>query len=263
MVKRCYALVIDECHKVRKGNKVTKMINQIKTVHKFGLTGTLPDNKPDEWNIIGKIGHIIYEKDSFSLRTEQHLTPANTSIIEINYNDKPRYISGENNFKHELDFLYEHNFRNNVISQLCNKFNNNILILVNHLLHGDKLYNLLLNSNKQVYFVKGEVEVEERDRIKKIMEDNNNVICVAMSSIFSTGINIKNIHMIVFAAGGKSSIRTIQTIGRGLRLHESKNKLRIVDLADKLRYGERHVEKRKEIYTQEKIPYSITEINEK
>jgi superfamily II DNA or RNA helicase len=118
-------------------------------------------------------------------------------------------------------------------------------------------------EDKQVYFVKGEVEVEERDKIKKIMEKSNNVICIAMSSIFSTGINIKNIHMIMFAAGGKSSIRTIQTIGRGLRLNDNKRKLKIVDLADQLRYGERHIEKRKEIYAQEKIPYSITEITEK
>jgi len=257
------ALVIDECHKVRKSNKVSKMIQQIKTVHKFGLTGTLPDNKPDEWNIIGKIGHIIYEKDSYSLRTEKHLTPANSSILEINYKEQPRYISGENNFKNELDFIYENNFRNGIIKQLCSNFNNNILILVNHLAHGNKLYDTLTALDKQVYFVRGEVEVEERERIKKIMETDSDVICVAMSSIFSTGINIKNIHMIMFAAGGKSSIRTIQAIGRGLRLHESKNKLKIIDLADFLKYGQRHVEKRKEIYLQEKIPYKVSSVEEK
>ena len=69
--------------------------------------------------------------------------------------------------------------------------------------------------------------------------------------------------MIVFAAGGKSSIRTIQSIGRGLRLHDSKDKLSIIDLADSLRYGERHVEKRKEIYSQEKIPYNTSFLLEK
>ena len=258
------ALVVDECHKVKKSNKVSKMVQQIKTVHKFGLTGTLPDNKPDEWNIIGKIGSVIYEKDSFELRVEKHLTPANTSIIEINYNDGPQYISGQNNYKIELDYIYSNSFRNSIIKQLSVNFKNNILILVNHLAHGDQLFDMLNGTaDKQVYFVKGEVEVEERDKIKKIMEKENNVICIAMSSIFSTGINIKNIHMIMFAAGGKSSIRTIQTIGRGLRLHDTKRKLKIVDLADQLRYGERHVEKRKEIYAQEKIPYSITEITEK
>ncbi len=95
------------------------------------------------------------------------------------------------------------------------------------------------------------------------METNSNVICIAMSSIFSTGINIKNIHMIMFASGGKSFIRTIQSIGRGLRLHESKNKLIIIDLADKLKYGTRHSDKRKEIYKSEKINFISTDIVEK
>ena len=67
----------------------------------------------------------------------------------------------------------------------------------------------------------------------------------------------------MFASGGKSFIRTIQSIGRGLRLHESKNKLTIIDICDKLKYGIRHNDKRKEIYRSEKINYSITEIVEK
>ena len=118
-------------------------------------------------------------------------------------------------------------------------------------------------KDKRVYFVQGELEVEERENIKRIMEVESNVVCIAMSSIFSTGVNIKNIHMIVFAAGGKSSIRTIQTIGRGLRLHDSKDNLRIIDIADQLKYGQKHVARRKEIYEQERIPYKIVQVTEK
>jgi len=257
-------LVIDECHTIKKSNKISKMVSNIFTNNKFGLTGTLPDSKPDEWNIKGKIGSVIYDKDSYSLRLEQYLTNVSVSFIDISYKTKPKYASGENNFKNELDFIYTSEYRNNLIKGLCGKFNNNSLILVNHLAHGDALYDKLTEcENKQVFFVKGEVEVEERDRVKKIMETNNNVICIAMSSIFSTGINIKNIHMIMFASGGKSFIRTIQSIGRGLRLHESKNKLVILDLADQLTYGERHAQKRKQIYSQEKINFKVTDIVEK
>ena len=64
------------------------MVQQIKTSHKFGLTGTLPDNKPDEWNIKGKIGKVIYDKDSYELRLEKYLTTVNVSIIDLKYNDK-------------------------------------------------------------------------------------------------------------------------------------------------------------------------------
>jgi len=261
------ALVIDECHKVKKSNKVSKMVQQIRTVHKFGLTGTMPDSKVDEWNIVGKIGSIIYEKDSFQLRTEKHLTPASTTIIESEFLSSPAYKTGaaaKLNYRLELDFIYENQFRNNIINQICANFNNNALVLVNHLKHGETLYDLMSAlKDKRVYFVKGELEIEERENIKRIMEIEDNVVCIAMSSIFSTGVNIKNIHMIVFAAGGKSSIRTIQTIGRGLRLHDSKDNLKIIDIADQLKYGQKHVARRKEIYEQEKIPYKIVQVTEK
>ena len=261
------ALVVDECHKVKKSNKVSKMVQQIRTVHKFGLTGTMPDSKVDEWNIVGKIGSIIYEKDSFQLRTEKHLTPASTTIIESEFLGSPAYKTGADaklNYRLELDFIYENQFRNNIINQICANFNNNALVLVNHLKHGETLYDLMSAlKDKRVYFVKGELEIEERENIKRIMEIEDNVVCIAMSSIFSTGVNIKNIHMIVFAAGGKSSIRTIQTIGRGLRLHDSKDNLKIIDIADQLKYGQKHVARRKEIYEQEKIPYKIVQVTEK
>ena len=132
-------VVVDECHKVKKSNKVSKMIQSIKTVHKFGLTGTLPDKKPDEWNLIGKIGSVIYEKDSFSLRTEKHLTVAKASIIELKYKTKPLYNSSQDQYRTELDFIYNNTFRNKVINQLATNFDNNILILVNHIVHGDNL----------------------------------------------------------------------------------------------------------------------------
>jgi superfamily II DNA or RNA helicase len=95
------------------------------------------------------------------------------------------------------------------------------------------------------------------------MESTNNVVCIAVSAIFSTGVNIKNIHMIIFAAGGKSFIRTVQSIGRGLRLNDNKEELKIIDISDNLQYGEEHSSKRKEIYNNEKISYSEHIIKEK
>ena len=263
-IKQVDYLIVDECHTIKKSNKISKMVNSIYTNNRFGLTGTLPDNKVDEWNILGKLGKVIYDKDSYELRLENYLTNVSVSVVNLKYKNKPLYASGQNNFKMELDYLYDSSFRNKVIRTLCDKFNNNSLILVNHLKHGDNLLDVLKeNTDKQVFFVKGEVDVEERDRIKKIMETNNNVICIAMSSIFSTGINIKNIHMIMFASGGKSFIRTIQSIGRGLRLHESKDKLVIIDICDMLKYGKRHSDARKDIYQQEKINFKCTDVIEK
>lgn len=261
-------LVVDECHKLKKGNKICDIIKAVKTFNKFGLTGTLPDNKPDEWNIVGKLGMVVYDKNSYELRLEKYLTNAEIKILRVNYKDRPPTITVNGRQKHdfrtELSFLYANTFRNNIIKTVANNCKSNVLILVNHIVHGETLYKHLQDTllDRKVYFIRGEVEVEERARVIAEMEQNNNVVCVAISAIFSTGVNVKNLHMIVFASGGKSFIRVIQSIGRGLRLNPNKEKLTIVDIADMTQYSAEHAKRRQEIYTEEKIQYKIGDIVE-
>ena len=262
-------VVIDEAHKVKHKNKIGKLISKIYTNNKYGFTGTLPEEQMDRWSIIGKTGPVYYEKGSNELREEGFLTSAEVKILKIEYKKKPKTYFKDDEFtstaryKAELDFLYESEYRNKIIKQVSSNFKNNILILVNHIAHGEILLDTLNNiSDREVHFVQGSVEVDDREKIKKSMENNNGVICIAMSSIFSTGINIKNIHMIIFASGGKAFIRLVQSIGRGLRKHHSKDKLIIIDLADQLHYGISHLTKRLEIYRKENIPFNISTIKE-
>ena len=257
-------LIVDECHKIKASNKVSKIVSKIRTHNKYGFTGTLPENNLDKWSIVGKLGPVIYEKSSYELRLEDYLANVNVKILNLEYKIPPRYLS-DNAYKEELDYIYDSHFRNTFLTKLCNKLENNTLILVNHIAQGVNLSEYLVEQckDKQIYFIRGEVQVETREDIKRIMEKDNNVVCVAMSSIFSTGVNIKNLHNIIFAAGGKSFIRTVQSVGRGLRKHTSKNKLVIFDICDNLRYGLRHCEKRKDIYETEKIKYTETNIVEK
>ena len=94
------------------------------------------------------------------------------------------------------------------------------------------------------------------------MEKENDIICIAITKIFSTGINIKNLHNIVLAAGGKSSVTVVQSIGRGLRLHPDKKELNFWDVVDtNYKYAKKHAEKRQEIYATEKIPTKIRNIS--
>ena len=262
-------VVIDEAHKIKHKNKIGKLISKIYTNNKYGFTGTLPEEQLDRWSIIGKTGQVYYEKGSNELREEGFLTSAEVKVVKIEYKKKPKTYFKDDEFtstaryKAELDFLYESEYRNKVIKQISGNFKNNILILVNHISHGELLLDILNNiPNREVYFVQGSVDVDDREKIKKSMEDNHGVICIAMSSIFSTGINIKNIHMIIFASGGKAFIRLVQSIGRGLRKHHSKEKLIIIDLADQLHYGISHLNKRLEIYKRENIPFNISTIKE-
>lgn len=261
-VKYIDLLIVDECHKIKSDNKISKIITKIKTHHRYGFTGTLPEDQIDKWTIIGKFGPVIFEKNSFELRVEDFLVNVEVKFINIDYKDKPNLSTG-NNYRDELLFLYNNEFRNNLLQNICNKFTHNTLILVNHIEHGEILYNKIKQlTSKQVYFIRGEVDVNDREKIKQKMEESDNVVCIAISAIFSTGVNIKNLHNIIFAAGGKSFIRTVQSIGRGLRKHNTKEKLIIIDIADNLKYGLAHSLKRQEIYTKEKIKFSTKYIKQ-
>lgn len=247
-------LLIDEVHTSRKGNQINKLIENIKTNHKYGFTGTLPEDRLDQWNIIGKIGPIVIEKTSYELRQQKVISPATALVLELGYKTKPLITGQVNKYKEELEFLFTNKFRNKIILNFTKRVNKNTLILVDYIKHGEEIFNILkTNIDKKVYFVQGSVELEDRERIKKIMEYKDNVVCVAISKIFSTGINIKNLHYIMFAGGGKAKIKILQSIGRGLRQHHNKKQLYIVDIADQLQYGIRHYRKRLEFYEQENI----------
>jgi superfamily II DNA or RNA helicase len=262
-VKYIDLLVIDECHKIKSSNKISKIISSIKTNNRYGFTGTLPQDPLEKWYIIGKLGPVLYEKSSYNLRLENYLTNVEVKILNLSYKDQfiPRISDSE--YRDELNFIYTHQKRNEFICKLSNKLVNNTLILVNHILHGDSLLQIIKETckYKKVFFIRGDVDVEEREKIKKLMEESNDVVCIAISAIFSTGVNIKNLHNILFVSGGKSFIRTVQSIGRGLRLHESKNRLLIIDFRDNLHYGRLHSDKRKQIYMAEKIQYSEKDID--
>lgn len=256
-IKYVDLLIVDEAHKMKSDNKVSKIISEIKTRNRYGFTGTLPEDNYEKWFIIGKLGPVIYEKNSSELRAQNYLTNVDVKILKLQYSLPVIPKITESAYRNELEYIYQHKIRNIFIQKLCDKLENNTLILVNHIVHGECLYNLLkTHLKKQVFFIRGEVAVEERERIKQLMENNDNVVCVAISAIFSTGVNVRNIHNIMFVAGGKSFIRTVQSIGRGLRLHNNKEKLVIYDICDDLKYSLQHNEKRKLIYNKEKINYT-------
>lgn len=247
-------VLTDECHRIKKSNVISKILQKIKTPNKFGFTGTLPKEKVDEWKIIGTFGPVIYYKNSKSLRDDNYLTSVEIKIIKLIHPKKKM------TYQQEVEFLQNMEERNLIIKKISSKLNNNVLIMVNRLEHGQKLLDILQIENKETYFVSGEMDVESRKNIINLMEKQNNIICIAMSSIFSTGINIKNLHYIVFTFGEKSFIRTVQSIGRGLRLHDSKDKLILFDIYDNMKYSMDHVETRKQFYNEEQIPWKEIEI---
>lgn len=249
-------LICDEAHRNSASSKLSKIISKIKTPNKFGFTGTLPKDKVDQWKVIGTFGPIIYEKKSKELRDAGFISNVSIRILNLIHTK----IKNKS-FQEEITYLVEHEGRNNLVKNLVKKLTKNCLILVNTLDHGHRLKELLSLEGKSTVFIHGEMPVNERDLIKAQMEIDNNIICIAMSSIFSTGINIKNLHYIIFVSGGKSFIRIVQSIGRGLRLHSEKNKLILFDISDNMKYSQAHLEERKKFYDEEEITFIETQIN--
>ena len=268
LLKDIKLLVIDEVHKIRYGNKINKVVEQIPALFRYGLTGTLPDNKIDQWNIFGKIGRVIYFKQSADLREQKYISQVHVAVLKLNYNNIPQFtIPSMHNptagYEEEITWLQTNKFRNDIITKLVNKADKNTLIMVDRIAHGEELLRVLQeNTDKAVHFVHGAIEIEEREMIRKLMEEQDNVACIAISKIFSTGINIKNLHNIIFAAIGKARIKIIQSIGRSLRKHASKKRATIFDIWDNLRYGNKHITERLALYDREQIPYSVTELYE-
>ena len=259
--------VVDEVHKLRRGNKINALFKNMHTPHRFGFTGTMPEELMDQWNIIGKIGPIIYERSSYNLRQDKYVADVKAQIIQIDYEEGPDYPTTiktpAERYQVELDFIIHNDFRNKILTTLCSKFDKNGLILVDYIEHGKILHEWLSSLDKKVYFIRGNVHIEDREKIKQLMEMDDNVIVVAISKIFSTGISINNLHYIIFASGGKAKIKTLQSIGRGLRLHKNKRQLIIFDIGDNLRYGAEHLQKRILHYQKENIQYGIKKISEK
>jgi superfamily II DNA or RNA helicase len=269
LAKNTGLLIIDEVHTIKKGNKVTKIVDTFDSSFRFGFTGTLPDNLTDQWTVYGKVGPLIKEEEAHEMRSEKYIAEVISKIIVIHHKDPPKIkINIEEPTKaynEEILWLATNEFRNKLISNIALKLKFNSLLLVNRLDHGKALLEIAksLNiDNKEIHFIEGEVEVEDREKVKKMMEEKDNVICIAMSSIFSTGISINNLHYIFFCAGGKSRVRIIQSIGRGSRLHKSKEKMVIFDIADNTRYSLKHLNKRITLYKEQKIPYEKTIITQ-
>jgi superfamily II DNA or RNA helicase len=153
--------------------------------------------------------------------------------------------------------------RNEIIAKIAHKIKNNTIIMVDRIDHGINLENELkkmCGDEKLIYFIRGSTEMEEREQIRKLMEQKSNVVAVAVSKIFSTGINIPNLHNIIFASAGKAKIKIMQSIGRALRLHPTKQMASIIDIADNTKYGITHLKERTELYKKENYNYEKKEI---
>jgi hypothetical protein len=144
-------------------------------------------------------------------------------------------------YEQEVQYLINHERRNKFIRNLVVDLKGNTLVLFNRVeTHGKPLYELINTGegeNRKVFFIHGGVDTEERELVRKITEEESNAIIVASYGTFSTGINIKRLHNVVFASPSKSRIRNLQSIGRVLRKGKEKVSATLYDIADDMTHN--------------------------
>jgi len=264
--ERFSVVVGDEAHQFKSKSLISIMTKLDHAKYRFGFTGTLDGTQTHKWVLEGLFGpsyKIIGTKD---LMTKGHVAKLDINILLLKH--PPQKFE---TFEDEIQFIINSEKRNNFIRNLALDLKGNTLILFSRVEgHGRVLFDLI-NSNvleqRQTFFVHGGVDAEDREKVREITELQNNAIIVASYGTFSTGINIKNLHNIIFASPSKSRIRNLQSIGRVLRKGNNKTKATLYDIADDTTYKTRrnytlnHLIERLKIYNYEKFNYDLINIS--
>ena len=261
-----YNVVIgDEAHLFKSKSLISIMTKLHHAKYRFGFTGTLSGTQTHQWVLEGLFGPSYKVTKTDELMKQGHLAQLDIQCIVLKH--PPQKFE---TYPDEIEYLISHEQRNNFIKNLTLDLKGNTLVLFARVeSHGSILYDLInknKKSNQKVFFVHGGVDTEEREQIREITEKEKNAIIVASYGTFSTGINIKRLHNIIFASPSKSRIRNLQSIGRVLRKGANKVKAILYDLADDCTHNQRrnytlnHFIERIKIYNEENFNYEIISI---
>ncbi len=262
------ALLIDECHKTKENSIREIAINCSKAEYRIGFTGTMPDHVTDKMMIEGYIGPVLHKVKSQELIDRGILSTININALICKYPQELRTIR---EYKDEVDFTIGYKPRNNVLSHIFSRIDKgeNTLILASRIEHLKTIerYCKIHFQNHTVEVIYGEVSAKDREDIRTETDKKKNVILLGTYATMSTGINIKRIHHVVFFSSYKSKITILQSIGRGLRTHASKNGVTLWDVVDDmsikvdchthLNFGMKHFKARYEYYNEQGFPMIV------
>jgi len=256
----------DEAHQFKSKSLVSIMTKLDNTKYRYGFTGTLDGSQTHKWVLEGLFGPSYKVTQTKELIEKGHLSKLNIKVLLLKH-DEHKF----DEYEDEIQYLITHEKRNKFIKNLVLDLKGNSLVLFNRVeSHGKPIYELINSSasnERKVFFVHGGVDTEQRENVREITEKENNAIIVASYGTFSTGINIKNLHNVIFASPSKSRIRNLQSIGRVLRKGENKTQAVLYDIADDTTYKSRknytlnHLIERIKIYNEEHFNYEIIQIN--
>ena len=262
-------VVGDEAHNFKAKSLTSIMEKCTEAKYRMGTTGTLDGTQTHKLVLEGLFGPVYKVTTTKKLIDNKDLAQLNIDILVLKYKDEYCKEVSQQKYQEEIDFIVKYQPRNRFISNLALDQKGNTLILFNYVeKHGKPLHSLLQEKtpdNRKLFYVSGETDVDTREQVRAITEKENDAIIVASIGTFSTGINIKRLHNIIFASPSKSQIRVLQSIGRGLR--KSDRDTKIYDIADDLHwksnknYTLQHAAERVKIYSKEKFNYKLWDIN--
>ena len=261
-----YGVIIgDEAHLFKSKSLIEIMTKLHHAKYRFGFTGTLDGTQTHKWVLEGLFGPSYKVTRTDELMQQGHLSQLDIQCLVLKH--PPQKFE---KYEDEIQYLISHEQRNKFITNLTLDLKGNSLLLFSRVeAHGAVLFNQI-NTNKRgdrkVFFIHGGVDTEERELVREITERENSAIIVASYGTFSTGINIRNLHNVIFASPSKSRIRNLQSIGRVLRKGKNKTKAVLYDISDdctcnsRKNYTLNHLIERIKIYNEENFNYEIITI---
>ena len=253
----------DEAH-LFKAKSLTSIMNKLHGCkYRIGFTGTLDGTECNQLVLEGVFGKCTKVTKTSDLMKKGHVAQLKVEVILLKHDEQ--IFEG---YQDEMEYLCEHEQRNHFIRNLVCDLKGNTLVLFNYVeKHGLPLYEMInSHTDRPVHLVYGGVDVDDREQIRRLVENENDQIIVASYGTFSTGINIKRLHNVIFASPSKSRVRNLQSIGRVLRQYRGKEVATLYDIADDIsrdngkNYTLLHLFERLKIYKEENFNYEIVEI---
>lgn len=246
-------IIIDEVHQAK-----AEVLKKLLTHHlrnaaiRWGLTGTIPKEQFEFQALLTSIGPVINQISAKELQDKGILSKCHVNIVQL------VDTVAHKNYQEELKYLMTFKTRMEYIAKLLSKIKDsgNTLILVDRLAAGEMLTKLIPNS----VFVQGEMSVKDRKEEYDEIGSTNNKVIIATYGVASVGINIPRIFNLVLIEPGKSFVRVIQSIGRGIRKAHDKDFVQIWDITSTCKFAKRHLTQRKKFYNEANYPFTLEKL---
>ena len=266
-----FGMVIgDEAHQFKAKSLTAIMTKLYNAEYRIGTTGTLDGMETNALTLQGLFGSIKQVTTTKNLMDNDDIANLDIQMLIMKYPEDECKAFGKKTYVEEMDYIVRHAKRNNFIKNLAIDQDGNTLVLFQYVnKHGKVLHDLIRNAaheKRMVFFVSGATGVDDREKVREITEKQKNAIIIASYGVFSTGINIRNIHNIIFSSPSKSQVRVMQSVGRGLRKSDDGSDTFLFDITDDLHHKKRknytlnHGAERIKMYSKEKFKYQIYEV---